>query len=50
MPKKQYGPADEYERKLARVMERLEAEEYNHNWDRHGCFVEFRYRGGASPV
>lgn len=45
MPKKQYGSADEYERKLARVMERLGVEEFNFNWDRWGCWIEFRYRG-----
>lgn len=45
MVKKKYGSADEYERKLARVMERLGVEQYNWNWDRWGCWVEFRYRG-----
>lgn len=45
MAKKQYGPADQYERKLEKVMERLGVESYDFNWDRHGCWVEFRYRG-----
>lgn len=45
MPKKQYGSADTYERKLAKVMERLGIEQYNFNWDRWGCWIEFRYRG-----
>ena len=45
MAKKSYGPADTYERKLARVMERLEVEDYNWNWDRHGCWIEFRLKG-----
>ena len=45
MAKKQYGSADHYERKLARVMERLEVEDYNFNWDRYSCFVEFRIKG-----
>lgn len=44
MPSKQYGAADQYEAKLARVMERLGVESFNYNWDRHGCWVEFRYR------
>lgn len=44
MPKKQYGSADNYERKLERVMERLSIESYNYNFDRHGCWVEFRYK------
>jgi len=43
--KKQYGPADQYERKLEKVMERLEVEDYNFNWDRWSCYVEFRYKG-----
>lgn len=45
MANKQYGSAEQYEKKLATVMERLGASEYNWNWDRHGCWVEFRYRG-----
>ena len=44
-PKKRYASADQYETKLARVMERLGVEEYDWNWDRHGCWVQFRYRG-----
>lgn len=45
--RKQYGPADEYERKLLRVMARLGVAEEHVNWnfDRWGCWVEFRYRG-----
>jgi hypothetical protein len=43
--KKQYGAADLYERKLERVMERLGIEKYNYNFDRHGCWVEFYYKG-----
>lgn len=43
--KKKYRPADEYERKLVRVMERLGVEEFNWNWDRWGCWIEFRYKG-----
>lgn len=44
MPK-QYGSPDQYEKKLAKVMDRLGISEYNFNWDRWGCWVEFRYRG-----
>ncbi|BAE83991.1 hypothetical protein [Desulfitobacterium hafniense] len=43
--KKQYGAADNYEQKLSRVMERLEIKDYNYNFDRFGCWVEFRYKG-----
>lgn len=42
---KQYESADYYERKLARVMERLGIKEYNFNWSRWDCYVEFRYKG-----
>lgn len=42
---KQYGSVDHYERKLHRVMERLEAELVGWNHDRHGAWVQFRYRG-----
>lgn len=42
--RKQYGAADNYEQKLSRVMERLEIKDFNYNFDRFGCWVEFRYR------
>lgn len=42
--KKQYGGSDSYERKLERVMERIEVKEFTYNFDRFGCWVEFRYR------
>ena len=45
MSRKQYAAGDVYERKLKRVMERLEVSEYNFNWDRHGAWIEFRLRG-----
>lgn len=45
MAGKAYGPADDYEAKLARVMKRLKVKEFNFNWDRFGGWVEFRYRG-----
>lgn len=43
--KKQYGDPATYEKKLEKVMERLQVTEYNFNWDRHSCWVEFRYKG-----
>lgn len=43
--KKQYGDADSYERKLERVMERLGINEFDYNFDRHGCWVQFKYKG-----
>ena len=43
--KKQYAEASTYEAKLKRVMERFEVDEYNWNYDRHGAWVEFRYKG-----
>jgi hypothetical protein len=42
--KKQYAAADNYERKLEKVMERLGITDYNYNFDRFGCYVEFRYK------
>lgn len=44
MPK-QYADATTYEGKLKRVMERLQINEFNWNYDRHGAWVEFRYKG-----
>lgn len=43
--RKQYADPAYYEGKLARVMERMGADEYNHDFSRHGCWVEFRYKG-----
>lgn len=43
--KKQYASPDDYERKLNRVMERMGADQYNYNWDRHMAWVEFRLKG-----
>lgn len=45
MSKKIYADADKYEQKLDKVMERFNASEYNFNWDRYGCWIEFRYKG-----
>ncbi|WP_291350400.1 hypothetical protein [Desulfosporosinus sp.] len=42
--KKQYGDSDSYERKLERVMERIGVKEFIYNFDRFGCWVEFRYQ------
>lgn len=44
MPK-QYASASSYEEKLKRVMERLKIKEFDWNYDRHGAWVEFRYKG-----
>jgi hypothetical protein len=41
---KQYASASSYEEKLKRVMERLNIKEFNWNYDRHGSWVEFRYK------
>jgi hypothetical protein len=43
--KKIYADADKYELKLDKVMERFNVTEYNFNWDRFGCWIEFRYKG-----
>ncbi|UOQ94768.1 hypothetical protein MUO14_07500 [Halobacillus shinanisalinarum] len=32
------------ERKLMRVIKRLKIEDYNFNWDRNSCFIEFHYQ------
>lgn len=45
MASKQYAPAENYESKLEKVMARLGIKEYNYNWDRFSCWVEFTYRG-----
>ena len=41
--KKKYGDIEQYERKLARVMERLNVEQYRYDWNRTDTFVEFSY-------
>lgn len=45
-PRKQYADPDFYEKKLKAVMERLGvgAKAFDWNWDRHGCWVQFRYK------
>jgi hypothetical protein len=42
---KKYAPAQEYEKKLERVMERLDIKDYDWNWDRFGGWVKFSYKG-----
>lgn len=42
---KQYGSPSDYEAKLERVMTRLGVDKFNFNWDRHGSWVEFWYKG-----
>jgi hypothetical protein len=42
---KKYADVDHYETKLAKVMERFGAHEWNYNWDRHGGWVEMRLDG-----
>jgi hypothetical protein len=34
-----------YEYRLKRVLERLKVDWYDFNWNRRGCFIEFRYKG-----
>jgi hypothetical protein len=48
MPEKMYADVGTYEKKLAKVMERfgIKKDDYNWNCDRHGAFVEFRYKDG----
>ena len=49
MPKKQYGSAADYEKKLKTVMERMDAENYNYDIidtrHTHGAWVEFWING-----
>ena len=54
MAKNQFASAEHYAGKLARVMERLgvdfkdanrQKRDYNWNFDRFGCWVEFRLKG-----
>jgi len=35
----------DYESKLSRVMDRFGATDVDYNWDRHGCWVQFRLKG-----
>ena len=42
---KKYAPAQEYKKKLSKVMERLDIKDFDWNWDRHGGWVKFNYKG-----
>lgn len=42
---KKYADVEYYERKLKNVMDRFEASEYDYDWNRTGCWVEFTYHG-----
>lgn len=44
MPHKEQGIC---ERRLTKVMKRLEIEEFHFNWDRSSCFIEFQYEGNS---
>ncbi|WP_226584207.1 hypothetical protein [Halobacillus litoralis] len=33
------------ERRLVKVIKRLKIEDFNFNWDRNSCFIEFSYQG-----
>lgn len=45
MAKKKYsGGFEEYEGKLSRVMERMGISQFNYDWNRSECFIEFTYR------
>ena len=44
-PKKLYANVDVYEKKLERVMERLEVSEYEFDYGRHDAWVNFKYKG-----
>lgn len=33
------------ERKLEKAIKRLKVEDFNFNWDRNSCFIEFSYQG-----
>ena len=42
---KKYAEPASYEAKLEKVMQRLNVEKYNYNWDRFSCWVEFYVNG-----
>ena len=42
---KQYKDATYYEKKLPVIMERLGVKEFNWDYNRHGSWIEFRYKG-----
>lgn len=42
---KKYSKNVDYEKKLSTVMERLGVGEFNYDWTRQDCFIEFTYKG-----
>ena len=42
---KQYAEPATYEAKLERVMTRLEVDDYDYDWSRFDCWVQFVYKG-----
>lgn len=42
---KQYAEPATYEDKLEKVMTRMNVEEFNYDWSRFECWVEFYYKG-----
>ncbi|WP_202903127.1 hypothetical protein [Paenibacillus gorillae] len=45
MAGKHYGPPEQYEDKLVKVMQCLGTTDYNFDWGRRGGWVEFRING-----
>ena len=45
MPERKYSKNVDYEKKLARVMERLAADRFSYDWTRNDCHIEFFYKG-----
>lgn len=43
--RKYYGPAEEYEKKLDKVMKRFGVSDYRYDWNRESAYVEFCYCG-----
>jgi hypothetical protein len=44
MPNKEQ---DTCERNLKKIMKRLDIGDFNYNWDRGSCFIEFKYQGNS---
>lgn len=47
MANKIYSPKINYEKKLEKVMERLGVADYDYDWTRNDCCIEFYYKGGT---
>lgn len=46
MSGKKYGDPEKYELKLIKILEqRFDVSDYDYDWDRHGAWVEFSYKG-----